>query len=384
MFFKRSSAASHTSATEAATGTRSATGTTRGDADATADAVTPVLDALGQLLAAYAHGLFDLPDRPEGEARATFDAWRRHAMIGARAPGVDRVDDSHASGASSGGAIADRDWTGVTRTFGEHRRAEKQFVEAALRDLREALWVCVERTHQALQTEHESDAAASVHVHRVRTALDSLETSVVKTEITNAMRSLEQISEQRLSSQRAIYGQLAARIEQLGSQLDEAQKASETDSLTGLGNRLCFDRTVERLIQLHALAGNPVTLIMVDLDRLKPINDTHGHQAGDAALTAVAKVLHRVFLREQDVVCRIGGDEFAVVLPNTSASIAQRLAGRFSETLAREPWPYADAGLPLSASVGVAEWQRGESADGWVKRTDAAMYAVKLAGRQAA
>ena len=232
MFFRRSSSVSTSSQIEGPPA----------DTGGGADAVTPVLDALGQLLAAYAHGLFDLPDRPEGEARGTFDAWRRHAMIGSRAPDADEQ-------ATTGGAIAERNWTGVTRTFGEHRRAEKQFVETALRDLREALWVCVERTYQSLQTEHETDAAASVQMDRVRSALENLETGVVKTEISQAMRSLEALSEQRRLSQRTTFGQLAARIEQLGSQLSEAQRASETDALTGLGNRLCFDRTLAR--QLH-------------------------------------------------------------------------------------------------------------------------------------
>lgn len=370
MFFKRSSPVSTPSRSEAIAP----------DGERVPDVVTPVLDALGQLLAAYAHGLFDLPGRAEGEARASFDAWRRHAMIGSRAPDT----EEHNGSAATGGGVAQRDWAGVTRTFGEHRRAEKQFVETALRDLRDALWVCVERTYQALQTEHETDAAASVHMERVRAALERLETGVVKTEISQAMRSLEQLSEQRLSTQRATFGQLAARIEQLGSQLDEAQRASETDPLTGLGNRLCFDRTVARQLQLHALGGNPVALVVVDLDNLKPINDRLGHQTGDAALMAVAKVLHRVFLRESDVVCRIGGDEFAVVLPNTSDAVARRLVERFTEAVAREPWPHAESGLPLSASAGAAEWQRGESADAWVKRTDEAMYAAKAARRQTA
>ncbi|MFO0095503.1 MAG: GGDEF domain-containing protein, partial [Gemmatimonadaceae bacterium] len=334
-------------------------------------------DTLGQVLAAYTHGLFDLPDRPEGETRATFGAWHRHAMIGTRAPDADETS-------TSGGAIPERDWAGVSRTFGEHRRTEKQFVETALRDLRDALWVCVERTYQALQTEYETDTAASVQMDRVRGALEGLETGVVKTEISHAMRTLEALSAQRRDSHRATFGLLAARIEQLGSQLDEAQRASETDPLTGLGNRLCFQRTLARQLHLHALGGHPIALVMVDLDNLKPINDRLGHQMGDAALMTVAKVLHRVFLRESDVVCRIGGDEFAVVLPNTSAAMAGRLEERFTEALGGEPWPYTEQGLALAASTGSAEWRHGETLDARVKRTDEAMYAAKLARRESA
>lgn len=368
MFFRRASTPAPTPAHD----TTSAPGTG-------ADVISPVLDAFGQLMAAYANGIFDMPDHPEAEARAHLDAWRRHAMIGAASPSDDARDANDAS--RSGLPLEARQWNRATNAFSEHRRAEKSFVETALADLREALWLCVERTHEALEAEHEAGAASAVQMDRLRHALTHLETGVVKTEITVAMRSLEQISEQRQQSQRAIYGQLAERIEELGSQLDEARKASETDALTGLGNRLGFDRAAARQLHLHALNGHPLVLILLDLDRLKPLNDGHGHQAGDLALTTLAKCLHRVFLRENDIVCRIGGDEFAVVLPNTSTALAERLVERFTATVAAEPWPYLEHGLPLSASTGIALWQRGESVEAWVARADTALYACKAERR---
>ncbi|MCA0374346.1 MAG: GGDEF domain-containing protein [Gemmatimonadetes bacterium] len=343
-----------------------------------ADVISPVLDAFGQLMAAFTNGVFDMPDHPEGEVRGHLDAWRRHAMIGAAAP-TEHTDDAPPR---SGLPLEERDWSRTTNAFSEHRRAEKLFVETALADLREALWLCVERTHEALEAEQEAGTQSAVQMDRLRQALTRLETGVVKTEITVAMRSLEQITEQRQHTQRAIYGQLAERIEELGSQLDEARKASETDALTALGNRLCFDRAAARQVHLHALNGNPLVVILLDLDRLKPLNDTHGHQAGDLALQALAKCLHRVFLREADIVCRIGGDEFAVVLPNTSVSLAQKLIERLDATIAAEPWPFAEQGLPLSASIGFAAWQRGESIEQWIARADAALYADKQSRRE--
>lgn len=367
MFFKRSTPPTTASAPQASS-----------PAHPESEVISPVLDAFGQLMAAYTHGVFDMPDHPEVEVRALLDAWRRHAMIGARMP-----EDSDSEG-SSGLGLEHRRWSRVSNAFGEHRRNEKHFVETALADLRDALWVCVERTSEALQTEHVAGSESAVQMDRLRTALDRLETGVVKTEITLAMRSLEQISERRQSNQRAIYGQLAERIDQLGSQLDEARKASETDVLTGLGNRLCFDRAATRQLQLHSINGHPLVLMILDVDRLKPLNDSQGHQAGDSALVTLAKCLHRVFLRENDVVCRIGGDEFAVILPNTSAALADRLADRLRATLAQEPWPYTELGLPLSVSIGVAEMTPGDAAESWMKRADTSMYANKQEKRQAA
>lgn len=341
----------------------------------TADVVTPLIDAIGQLLGQYQQGVFDMPDRPLDSSKAELDGWRRHAVIGSRSP--------EEEGDSAPRAAHERDWNGVTRHFGDHRRTEKQFVERALADLRDALWMCVERSYQSLRNEESASEASAVLVTRVRGALDRLETGVIKDEITQAMRALDAIAAEQRAAQQSVYGQLAQRVEQLGAQLEDARKASETDTLTGLGNRLAFDRAMARQLQLHALNGHAVAVIVADLDGLKRINDDLGHPVGDEALGAAAKALHRVFLRENDVVCRLGGDEFAVILPNTSAALTTKLIQRLDAAVASTPWAHTDAGYPLQVSVGSAQWQRGETVEQWFARADEAMYAQKRARREA-
>lgn len=339
-------------------------------------------------MASYIRGCYDLPRCPAPDAQRALEAWRRHALLGtpvtaAEPPGDhDSRDDASPLSASLG--VAQRDWRGVTGAFGEHRRAERQFVERALADLRDALWVCVDRSYQAFAADVTADGEHQRHLDRVRGALDRLETGAVRDEIAQAMDSMQQVTQSRQGAQQALYRELTARVEQLGRQLDDARRQGETDPLTGLGNRLAFDRAVARQIALHGLSGAPLCVLMIDLDHLKPINDTLGHHTGDQALLAVTKVLHRVFLGEGDHLCRIGGDEFAVVLPNSGLILGERLVERFCATLAQEPWPYADRGLPLSASAGVAEWQRGEEAVAWLVRADAAMYAQKAERRRVA
>lgn len=379
MFFSRQSAAPPA-------GPSSAT-----PAAPTTDEVGPVLDALGQVLAQYVQHVLDLPDRPTHEVQHELEAWRRHALLGTPAPGAaqrpaeGRDTGEHAAMEAgdaeppASGGIRQRNWTGVTQAFASHRRDERRYVDTALADLRDALWTCVERSHHALLAEQQSSPVADEQVARVRLALDNLETGAVKSEIQQAMQHLEQVTRQRQHTQREAFGQLAARVEQLGSQLEEARRASETDALTGLGNRLLFERQLTRLAALHALSGQPLSVVVIDLDFLKTLNDAHGHHVGDAALVTLANAMPRVFIGEGDVTCRLGGDEFAVLLPGTTLALAQRLAERFRSQLSVLTWPFREQAGPLSASAGAAEWQPPELLADCLRRADAAMYAVKLA-----
>lgn len=154
----------------------------------------------------------------------------------------------------------------------------------------------------------------------------------------------------------------------------DLRHAAHHDSLTGLPNRTLM---VERVRQVASLTPGAATLLFVDLDGFKLVNDRLGHQTGDQLLIEVARRLDRVVPAEATV-SRLGGDEFAVLLPDTPTPVAAKVAEKVLEEL-RAPGPIA-AG-PISASIGIAEI---ESTDEAFRRADIAMYAAKVAGRSRA
>ena len=125
----------------------------------------------------------------------------------------------------------------------------------------------------------------------------------------------------------------------------------------------------------------PLSLIMFDIDRFKRVNDRHGHLAGDAVLAALGQRMIDV-LRNSDIKCRYGGDEFFMLLPDTPLAGAERVADGLRVSLESTPVPWNGALVPVSASFGVAAAEPGEiDADGLIARADAALYLAKQAGR---
>jgi diguanylate cyclase (GGDEF)-like protein len=151
-------------------------------------------------------------------------------------------------------------------------------------------------------------------------------------------------------------------------------EAVRTDVLTGLVNRQGFDEHFELELQRSHRTAQPVALILSDIDEFKQVNDRYGHPAGDAVLTAVGRVLQDS-LRELDIVARIGGDEFAAILPSTTAEGALVLAERMSSAVARLP---SAGGEPLMMSFGIVECPlHGDRRETLVQAGDAALYAAK-------
>ena len=161
----------------------------------------------------------------------------------------------------------------------------------------------------------------------------------------------------------------------LGRQADALVRLSRTDPLTGLGNPLAFEEHLAQETARAARYGEPLSLLAVDLDGLKRINDTRGHRGGDLALQAVARALGRG-ARGTDVAARIGGDEFALLAPSTASAAATALAERVRALVAAEEI----AGL--SVSVGVATTDGGEATPGRLREAaDGALYEAKRRGR---
>jgi diguanylate cyclase (GGDEF)-like protein len=176
---------------------------------------------------------------------------------------------------------------------------------------------------------------------------------------------------------------LAAEVERLAAQLAQSRaKVSdleakiETDPLTELLNRRGFERELKRSLAYLKRYGGSAALLFIDLDGFKPVNDRHGHAAGDAVLKAVAAALIRN-VRASDVVARHGGDEFVVLLWNVTASAAAAKAVALEKAIEAVPARVGAATLHVGASVGVALIDGSETPADLVARADAAMYARK-------
>ena len=177
---------------------------------------------------------------------------------------------------------------------------------------------------------------------------------------------------------------LAQQVDALNSQLKQAHQESSTDSLTGIFNRKAFDRQIDELVEKNTVAKSPFSLLMLDIDNFKKINDTYGHQTGDRIIMAVVNKC-RQNIRGEDFFARYGGEEFVIILPGASLRNAVKKANFICKAVASTLYRLDDAKdgqtLKVTMSVGVSCHQKADTVDSVIERADKALYAAKHAGK---
>jgi diguanylate cyclase len=237
--------------------------------------------------------------------------------------------------------------------------------------------VALTQLHE-LATRVASDVGA--HNSRVRQISDQLsdnggDPTVVVEAVSKLLEANQQMQSQLATAE--------ARLRDQAQQMESVEAQARTDALTGLANRRAFDDFIARQQAEFRRDNRPASVLMLDVDRFKLFNDTHGHQAGDVVLQGVAQVL-RKSMRDIDLVARYGGEEFAVVFPGSKLAEVAAAAERARAEIQAASFAFEGKTLKVTASFGLAEIRSGEAIVETVKRADAALYASKKGGRNCA
>ena len=212
-------------------------------------------------------------------------------------------------------------------------------------------------------------AAADNH-DQVKTVIQTL------VKATRDMRDTNKALETRLALSKT-------EISNLQHSLEAIRAESLTDPLTGLGNRKYFDRSIDYAVQSALASGQPLSLLMFDIDHFKSFNDSYGHLTGDQVLRLVGMSLKQT-IKGQDITARYGGEEFAVVLPNTALRQALTVADHIRRAVMSKELKKKSTGEILgrvTISVGVSILKPSDDTDSLIERADACLYAAKRNGR---
>ena len=329
------------------------------------------IDTLGTVIRTMGEASIPLDhDDPDRFASLCFDM-ARHVENGAAVPAQDITPMQDGS----------RQWQQVQRFFVDRRHAEAKFVGEKLGDYRGVVEDLMLGLRQIGQRDAETE-------HAVRQCFESIENAMtggLLPDVRGAMKEAISNVEQTFAQQKQVYEQqieeLNKRMSSLRQDLSAVREEMKRDTLTNAYNRGAFDQAIAQFLNLGFMTGQSVTLVLIDLDHFKTINDTFGHATGDEVLRAVGETLERSFIRKNDFVARFGGDEFAVLLADTSAAQSAPIIGRFLDNLRKIEVSHRDWVGPVTCSAGYAESADTDDVRSFLERADRGLYAAKAAGR---
>ncbi|RLA62890.1 MAG: GGDEF domain-containing protein [Epsilonproteobacteria bacterium] len=163
---------------------------------------------------------------------------------------------------------------------------------------------------------------------------------------------------------------------------DKLQKEANIDKWTGAYNKTYFNSALDQEVKKSKISGTPLSLIILDLDFFKRVNDNYGHDAGDYVLKAMSDIIFKSAIRTNDVFARYGGEEFCILLPDTNLKQSFAIADRLRIQIQDFKFIYDGVELPVTASLGVSDYRQGvNSPQDLFKRADKAIYSAKKSGR---
>jgi len=329
------------------------------------------VDTLVGVLRSTARYAFELDDGDHEDFVTTCEAWARHVAMGTPVTPGESVE----------GTSGERAWAELGLFYRDRRRSEQTFVNNRMSAFKGIIWELVDGLRVLSQSGASAETAIQDSLLQLEHAVESDSLEVVRSALARAVGDINSALRRRRAELNGQLDRMSTRLETLREDLHSARRAMEIDPLSQLYNRGAFDGALKRYVDLAALSGQPLTLMMIDIDHFKRINDEHGHLCGDQVIVAAARSLTRTFLRKNDLVARYGGEEFSAILPDTGLEHALPLAERVRTRMTQLGVAAAGRPIAVTCSVGFAVFRPEDTPDSLLARADAALYRAKASGR---
>lgn len=265
--------------------------------------------------------------------------------------------------------------------FSSYRIDEYTYTQKTIDDLRHIILQFVDQLSQDLSDERKEDLAIKSNLDQLKEAAESNSIDVLKASSKKFIDTYVQSQGKKVQRKAKRMDSIKKNLDTVKKQLVDANNSMRLDHLTQAFNRKSFDEQLKHQWNLHQMDHSPVSLIMLDIDHFKKINDSYGHPMGDFILVECVKMLKEIFPREVDFVARVGGEEFAIILPSFAVMHAVKKAEDVLSKIRHEVFINGDLKLQFTVSLGIAQLEEGETTEQWMKRADEALYVSKNTGR---
>jgi diguanylate cyclase (GGDEF)-like protein len=269
----------------------------------------------------------------------------------------------------------------LRESFHESRLQETSEGRRYVNELRGLMWQGMDQIFALLDAHKKDDALLQKIRSQLQKALVAQDLQAARQTVKDVLSTLSELEKDRQKDYEALQNSFKKQMESLQSELQTVQSQLQLDGLTQVYNRATFDQQIRKTAQFSFLTGQKSTLIMLDIDHFKKINDTFGHPAGDAVIQSFARTLIQSFPRKTDFVARYGGEEFAVILQGTDLHETNELVAKLLVRVRAMKISHNDQDIAVTVSAGVALYQAGEAVEQWLKRADKALYEAKEQGR---
>ncbi len=265
--------------------------------------------------------------------------------------------------------------------FSNYRVDEYTYMRKTLEDFKGIVWDFVDQIAEDFKHDQAGDKDVLTSLNILKEAVESDSIDILRTKSREFIDFYMEVQSKREIRRNKRFKGIKKNLDVVKKKLVEADRSAKLDHLTGAENRRSFDENLKQQVQLFTLSKVPCSMIILDIDFFKKINDNYGHDIGDCILKECVRMLKESFNRENDFVARIGGEEFAILLPELTLEQAVQKAEECLVKIRKEVYVTQNMEIRFTVSMGIAQVIERETGEQWLKRADKALYHSKHNGR---